>query len=103
MKRWLGIAAAGMFAAGCAQMESMMKSPEAKVETTAAANPNVPQGTPIWKQGLADLGEASPLAPHAPKLTVPPAADMPVSRLNVPAGLHVEVCASGMPGARKMA
>lgn len=88
-------------AAGCAQM-SQPPAP-AKVEVSAAANPDVPAGTPIWKQGMADMGAASPLAPHAPKLTVTPAGDVPVGKIKAPPGFKVELWASGMPGARMMA
>jgi glucose/arabinose dehydrogenase len=45
----------------------------------------------------------STLAPHAPKLTVTPLADVPVGAIRLPAGFKAEVFAHGMPGARMMA
>jgi glucose/arabinose dehydrogenase len=58
---------------------------------------------PAWAQGRPDSMASSPLAPHAPKLTVTPADQVPVSALRVPQGFKVELWASGMPGARMMA
>jgi glucose/arabinose dehydrogenase len=89
-------------AAGCAQMGGHEAAP-AKVETTAAANPNVPQGVPVWKQGMSDRDAKSALAPHPGKNTVTPVSDIPVERLRVPPGFKVEIWASGMPGGRMMA
>jgi glucose/arabinose dehydrogenase len=86
-------------AIGCAQMQEQ----PAKVELSAAANPTLPAGAPAWKQGMADPTQQTTLAPHAPKLTVTPASDIPVSKIKVPPGFKVEVWASGMPGARMMA
>jgi glucose/arabinose dehydrogenase len=101
MKSKIYVLALCIAAAGCAQMTE--QSAPAKVETTAAANPNLPAGAPAWKQGLMDPTQQTSLAPHAPKLTVTPAADIPVGRIKVPPGFKVEVWASGMPGARMMA
>ena len=90
----LGVA----LAAGCAQMQ-----PEpAKVELTAAANTNLPQGVPAWKQGMQEAQAQSPLAPHAGKNTITPPGEIPVDRLRVPAGFRVELWAHGMPGVRMM-
>lgn len=100
MKRNLALAAAVLTAVGCAQMGA---SEPAKVETTNAANPVLPQGVPAWKQGLMDPTQNTALAPHAPKLTTTPAGDIPLNKLKVPAGFKVEVYASGIPGARMMA
>jgi glucose/arabinose dehydrogenase len=47
--------------------------------------------------------EHSKLAPVAGKLTVTPAADIPISKLKLPAGFKAEIWATGMPGARAMA
>lgn len=58
---------------------------------------------PAWAQGRTPEMAASPLAPHAPKMTVTPADQLPIAALRVPAGFKVEVWASGMPGARMMA
>jgi glucose/arabinose dehydrogenase len=86
-------------AVGCAQTPDQ---PAAKVEVSAAANPNLPAGAPAWKQGLADPTQQTSLAPHPAKLTVTPAADIPIHQIKVPPGFKVELWASGMPGARMM-
>jgi glucose/arabinose dehydrogenase len=101
MKRRIVVFTAGLAAAGCAQMHEAPQP--AKVELSAAANPNVPQGTPIWKQGMSETSATSPLAPHAARMTVTAPGDIPVGQLKVPPGFKVEVWASGMPGARMMA
>ena len=85
--------------AGCAQTTEQSAAP-AKVETTAAANPNLPAGAPAWKQGLMDPTQQTALAPHPPKLTVTPVSEIPVNQIKVPPGFKVEIWASGMPGAR---
>jgi len=84
---------------GCAHLGNVAE----KVELSKAANPNVPEGTPIWKQGMSDAQAESTLAPHAGKLVVTSEGDIPHSTLKVPPGFKVEVWASGMPGARMMA
>jgi glucose/arabinose dehydrogenase len=58
---------------------------------------------PGWQQGRPDSMNASPLAPHAPKLTTTAADQVPVAALRVPAGFKLELWASGAPGARMMA
>jgi glucose/arabinose dehydrogenase len=58
---------------------------------------------PAWQQGRPDSMAASALAPHAPRLTVTPADQVPVASLRVPEGFKVELWAHGMPGARMMA
>ncbi|MEO5676393.1 MAG: PQQ-dependent sugar dehydrogenase [Usitatibacter sp.] len=88
-------------AAGCAQMSGQAPAP-AKVEVSAAANPNLPPNTPAWKQGMPDMTAASPLAPHAPRLTVTPVGEIPLDKIKAPLGFKVEIWASGMPGARMM-
>ena len=42
------------------------------------------------------------LSGHAGKMTVTPLADIPVDKIKVPKGFHVEVWAHGMPGVRMM-
>ncbi len=54
---------------------------------------------PGWAVGRP---EGSTLAPHAPRLTVTPADQVPVAALRLPAGFSAEIYASGMPGARMM-
>lgn len=58
---------------------------------------------PAWKQGMPESMANSTLAPLAGKLTVTPAADIPIDKLKLPPGFKVEVWASGLPGARAMA
>jgi glucose/arabinose dehydrogenase len=96
----ISILALCLAAVGCAQTPDQ---PASKVEVSAAANPVLPPNTPAWKQGMPDLTAASPLAPHPPKLTVTPVADIPVNRIKLPPGFKAEIWASGMPGARMMA
>jgi len=98
MTRKIYVLAASLVIFGCAAPPQ----DQAKVELSAAANPNVPANVPIWKQGMGEEAAASPLAPHAAKMTVTPAAEIPVGNLRVPPGFRVEIWASGMPGARMM-
>lgn len=58
---------------------------------------------PAWAQGRPDNMASSNLAPHAPKLTVTPPEQVPVSALRVPQGFKVELWAHGAPGVRMMA
>lgn len=70
-----------------------------------AAAPVLAQQTPpapAWQQGRPDSMAASPLAPHAPRLTVTPPDQVPVAALRVPQGFQLELWAHGMPGARAM-
>jgi glucose/arabinose dehydrogenase len=59
--------------------------------------------TPSWAQGRPPEMANSPLAPHAPRLTVTPPDQLPTDRLRVPQGFRVELWAHGLPGARMMA
>lgn len=87
---------------GCAQPPQQTAAP-AKVELSKAANPELPQGVPAWKQGMSEAMAQSTLAPHAAKNTITPPGDIPLDRIKVPAGFKVELWAHGMPGARMMA
>ena len=60
------------------------------------------QGNPA-NQGRPPEMANSPLAPHAPRLTVTQPDRIPLDRLRVPEGFRVELWAHGMPGARMMA
>src|SRR5436853_7127375 len=93
----------GLAAAACAHMASSTNEAPAKAEVGPAANTNLPEGTPIWKQGMQNLAEKSALAPHPPKLVSTAEAEIDVAKIKAPPGFKVELCASGMPGARMMA
>lgn len=54
---------------------------------------------PGWAVGRP---EGSTLAPHAPRLTVTPADQVPVGAIRLPAGFQAEVFAHGLPGGRTM-
>lgn len=68
----------------------------------AAAWAQAPAAPPAWKQGMPDSMANSTLAPLAGKLTVTPAAQIPIDKLRMPAGFSVEIWASGLPGGRAM-
>jgi hypothetical protein len=85
---------------GCAQSPQRSSAP---VQISKAANPDVPQGVPAWKQGMPDAQATSTLAPHPAKNTVTPESEIPIANLKVPRGFKAEIWASGMPGARMMA
>ncbi len=77
--------------AGCAQM-----GPAAGLVAGAAP-------APAWQQGRSADMAASPLAPHAGKLTATPASEIPVQNLRLPPGFKAEIWSSGTPGVRAMA
>ena len=86
----------------CAQapMAPPAAAPAAAAQTTMPAP--APSAALMWQQGRgADLG-GSTLAPLAGKLTVTPAADIPLDKLTLPPGFKAEVWAAGLPGARAM-
>lgn len=62
-----------------------------------------PAPQPAWKQGMPANMSDSKLAPLAGKMTVTPAADIPIQKIKLPPGFKAEVWATGMPGARAMA
>jgi glucose/arabinose dehydrogenase len=67
------------------------------------ANAQTAPPPPIWKQGMkADMAD-SKLAPHAGKMTVTPAAEIPIDKLKLPPGFKVEIWSTGTPGIRAMA
>ena len=71
--------------------------PAATAAAPAAAAP------PAWQQGRTPDQAGSTLAPVAGKLTVTPAAEIPVQNFKLPPGFKAEIWATGMPGARAMA
>jgi glucose/arabinose dehydrogenase len=91
-------------AAGCAQFTHQSPAPDsgAGAKLSKAANPDLPQGVPGWKQGMSDAQASSTLAPHAGKMTVTPESEIPISNLRLPPGFRIEIWASGMPGVRHM-
>jgi glucose/arabinose dehydrogenase len=90
----IGVAAA---LTACSSVSLAPTAAPAPAPAPAAAPP-----PPAWAQGRPDSMASSPLAPHAPVLTVTPADRIPVDRIKVPAGFKVELWASGAPGARMM-
>jgi glucose/arabinose dehydrogenase len=67
------------------------------VAGTAVAQPQA------WQQGMRPEQASSALAPLPGKLTVTPAADIPLDKLKMPAGFKAELWATGLPGARAIA
>ena len=82
---------------GCAQTTSPAAS-QISIATPAKA-----PAAPIWQQGRGADMAASTLAPHAGKLTVTAAADIPIQNLKLPAGFKAEIWSHGTPGGRAMA
>lgn len=68
-----------------------------------AQAPAAPAPAPAWKQGMPASMSTSTLAPLAGKLTVTPAAEIPIDKIKMPAGFKIEVWATGLPGGRAMA
>jgi len=66
-----------------------------------SANP-APPPPPAWKQGMPASMSDSKLAPLAGKMTVTPAAEIPVQNVKLPPGFKVEIWATGIPGGRAM-
>ncbi|MBY0335124.1 MAG: PQQ-dependent sugar dehydrogenase [Acetobacteraceae bacterium] len=74
----------------------------AAVAAPSLAFAQAPAAPPAWQQGRPAEMANSPLAPHAPRLTVTPPDRIPVSNIRVPDGFQVELWAHGLPGARVM-
>ena len=62
-----------------------------------------PKPPPAWHQGKPPAQADSKLAPLPGRMTETPASEIPIGKLNLPAGFAVEIWATGMPGARAMA
>ena len=69
----------------------------------SAAQAQAPSAPPPWKQGMTPEQEKSTLHPFAPHLTGRAAKELPLDKLQVPAGFKVEVWAEGIPEARSLA
>ncbi len=91
------LAASALSLASC---QSMTPAAIPAAPATASATPVPPQA---WQQGQSAAQATSRLAPLAGKLTVTPAAEIPLANIKLPAGFKAEIWASGMPGARAMA
>jgi len=80
----------------------MMKKLVMGLTAVMLAAPALAQQAPVpgWAVGRP---EGSTLAPHAPRLTVTPLAEVPVGAIRLPPGFQAEVFAHGIPGARMMA
>ena len=76
-------------------------TPPAVPPAAAAAAPAMP-AAPAWQQGRTPQQAGSTLAPLAGRLTVTPAADIPLQNYKLPPGFKAEIWATGMPGARAM-
>lgn len=94
MKFKLACASLALVLAGCAQTPSQ--------PTVSDVAKPLPANVPAWQQGRAQDLAASPLAPHAARLTAVPAAEIPLNTLKLPPGFKIELWASGMPGIRAM-
>lgn len=88
--------AAGFCTPALAQQAPAAAPAAAPAPATAAAPP------PAWQQGRSDSKMQATLHPFAPHLTGRPAKDLPLDKLRVPAGFHVEVWTDGVPEARSL-
>src|SRR5919108_3361873 len=68
-----------------------------------ALSQDKPKPPPAWHQGKPPAMAESKLAPHPGKMTETPAAEIPISKLKLPAGFKAQIWASGLPGGRAMA
>ncbi len=85
--------------AACQSMTPTASAPAAPAAPAAAAA----APPPAWQQGRTAAQASSTLAPVAGKLTVTPAAEIPIASFQLPPGFKAEIWATGMPGARAMA
>ena len=90
----LACAAVALALAGCAQVAT-------QPQVSPVAQP-LPANVPAWQQGRDPAQAASPLAPHAGRMTAVPASEIPVNTLRLPPGFKIELWAAGMPGIRAM-
>ena len=69
---------------------------------SATASAQTAPPPPAWQQGRSAAQADSKLAPLAGKLTVTPAADIPIDKLKLPPGFKIEIWSTGNPGNRAM-
>jgi glucose/arabinose dehydrogenase len=85
---------------GAAQQSPTGPTPDAT--PPAAAAPSAPATPPPWAQGRPEGQGAANLAPVA-ALPIPTAADkLPLDKLKLPPGFHIEVYAAGLTNARSL-
>jgi glucose/arabinose dehydrogenase len=96
--RSAALAGVALVLASCAQMD---QKPAPAAPAPQAAAPAAP--APIWQQGRSAEQATSTLAPIPGRMTVTPAADIPIDKLKLPPGFKAEIWATGMPGIRAMA
>jgi glucose/arabinose dehydrogenase len=77
-------------------------APQTPVVTTPGAMPAAP-APPSWQQGRGTEHTSSTLHPIAAILTGREAKELPMDKLKLPPGFHVEVYADGIPEARSLA
>jgi glucose/arabinose dehydrogenase len=84
-----------------------LSSSHAPAQGTPAAG--APKTSPAEAERRRAMGGYHPermknpnLTGNPPKMTITPPEDIPLNRIQVPAGFHVELWAHGMPGARMM-
>lgn len=80
---------------------SLLAATPTTLMAQAASTP--PPPPPAWKQGMPNSMSESKLAPLAGKMTVTPAAEIPLQSIKLPPGFKAEVWATGIPGGRAMA
>lgn len=93
--------------AGCATPEAPAPQaapakPAAPAAAPAAAAPAPAPQPPAWAQGRPANMVDSRLAPLAGKNTVTPASEIPLDKLKLPPGFHIEIWSTGTPGIRAM-
>jgi glucose/arabinose dehydrogenase len=84
-------------------MKTLIAATVAAAFAAPALSQDKPKPPPAWHQGKPAAMAESKLAPHPGKMTETPAAEIPVSKLKLPAGFKAEIWATGLPGGRAMA
>jgi glucose/arabinose dehydrogenase len=105
---WLATAAALLFAVpwplAAQQPPAKGASAAAPAATSAPAQfgPPIAAGKPSWTQAMPETAIAANLRPQVPPPIPTPADKLPLAKLKLPRGFHLEVYASGMPQARSL-